>query len=114
MLTKWLGVEKELRLLERGELIRRQQGRLQVSVARVAWSGEDVGHPPSRRYRQHRCDEGQSVTLSFCSAEKKLGIDYAKPGSRASTPKIGKLVEALISGRGCLLICHVSKNAGEE
>ena len=47
VLTKWLGVEKELRLLEKGELIRRQQGPLQVSVARVAWSGEDVGQEAS-------------------------------------------------------------------
>ena len=43
-----------------------------------------------------------------------MGLDYAEPGSRASAPKIGKLVEALISGGGRLLICHVSKNAGKK
>ena len=53
-LTKRVGGEKALRLLARGELMRRQQGRLQVGVARVAWSGEDVGHPSSGSFRKHR------------------------------------------------------------
>ena len=45
-----------------------KERRLQLVVARVCRSGEDVGDAPSRSLRKDSGDESEFVTLSSCPA----------------------------------------------
>ena len=45
-----------------------KERRLQLVVARVCRSGEDVGDAPSRSLRKDSGDESEFVTLSRCPA----------------------------------------------